>query len=192
MARLAQVLVVFNVPVVKLAKQKMILVIRVNRVNREHMQLLKQKYVFREKGIYFGDVVVAVIFLRTSLIKHTINITSSSTCISLFYIYCFTSPLTFSLQSLCSSLFHFQSSVGLSPTNVLNRNDLDEELEEKVVDEGRRRWHRPHADISNRLDDLDAPIEDVDVDDGKELIFFLGDERNRRRRHRFITIEKFK
>ena len=67
-----------------------------------------------------SSVVVAVIFLRTSLIKHTINITSSSTCISLFYIYCFTSPLTFSLQSLCSSLFHFQSSVGLSPITIFN------------------------------------------------------------------------
>ena len=70
----------------------------------------------------------------------------------------------------------------------MNRNDLDEELEEKVVDEGRRRWHRPHADTFNLLNDLDAPIEDEDVDDGK--VYILLDDRNRRRRHRFVTIKK--
>ena len=42
----------------------------------------------------------------------------------------------------------------------MNRNDLDEALEEKVVGED---WHRLHADIFNLLDDLDAPVEDVRV-----------------------------
>ena len=69
----------------------------------------------------------------------------------------------------------------------MNRNDLDEELEEKVVDEGRRRWHRPHADTLNLLDDLDAPVE---VEKGKWKVVFVG-VRNRRRRHRFVTINKF-
>ena len=69
----------------------------------------------------------------------------------------------------------------------MNRNDLDEELEEKVVTEGRRRWHRLHAGIFNLLNGLDAPIEDVDVD-GK--VYILLDDRNRWWRHRFVTIKK--
>ena len=46
MARLVQVLVVYNVLVVKPAKQKLSPVTLVNRVNREHMQPLEQKHVF--------------------------------------------------------------------------------------------------------------------------------------------------
>ena len=52
----------------------------------------------------------------------------------------------------------------------MNRNDLDEELEEKVVDEGRKRWRRPHADIFDLLDDLGAPEDKK----GKWKVVFLG------------------
>ena len=60
------------------------------------------------------------------------------------------------------------------PKNVLNRNDLDEELEEKVVDEGRRCGHRYCVDLFNLLTEVDT--QDVDaVVDGKELDVFLED-----------------
>ena len=58
------------------------------------------------------------------------------------------------------------------PKNVLNRNDLDEELEEKVVDEGRRHGHR--VDLFNLLTEVDPQDVDVVVD-GKELDVFLED-----------------
>ena len=61
------------------------------------------------------------------------------------------------------------------PTNVFNRNDLDEELEEKVVDEGRRRGHRHCAvDLFNLLTEMDPQDMDAVVD-GKELNVFLED-----------------
>ena len=56
----------------------------------------------------------------------------------------------------------------------MNRNDLDEELEEKVVDEGRRRGNRHCVEIFNLLTEVD-PREDVVVGDGKELDVFLED-----------------
>ena len=56
----------------------------------------------------------------------------------------------------------------------MNRNDLDEELEEKVVDEGKRRGNRHCVDLFNLLTEVDP--HDVDaVVDGKELDVFLED-----------------
>ena len=56
----------------------------------------------------------------------------------------------------------------------MNRNDLDEELDEKVVDEGERRGHRHCVDLFNLLTEVDP--QDVDaVVDGKELDDFLED-----------------
>ena len=59
-------------------------------------------------------------------------------------------------------------------TDVLNRNDLDEELEEKAVGEGRRRGHRHCLDLFNLLAEVDPQDVDVVVD-GKELDVFLED-----------------
>ena len=55
----------------------------------------------------------------------------------------------------------------------MNRNDLDEELEEKVVDEGRRRGHRHCVDLFNLLTEVDPQDVDVVVY-GKELDVFFG------------------
>ena len=42
-------------------------------------------------------------------------------------------------------------------------------------------------DVRNKLA---APIEDVDVDDGK--VFFFDDRNSHRHRHRFVTIKRIK
>ena len=57
---------------------------------------------------------------------------------------------------------------------LLNRNDLDEELDAKMVDGGRRRGNRHCMDLLNLLTEVDTQDVDVLVD-GKELDVFLED-----------------